>query len=98
MTADIRERVMSARYLTVLAFSAGLGALALPAASSAQAPAAPKTGYKAPLAADGHPDLQGVWTSATVTRLERNPRDGAALALTEAQAHKIEAKTQAQID
>ena len=34
----------------------------------------PKTGYKAPLAADGHPDLQGVWTNATVTRLERNPR------------------------
>ena len=90
---------MSVKELKALAFSAAIGVVALPAALAwAQPPLPPKTGYKAPLAADGHPDLQGVWTSATVTRLERNPRDGTSLVLTEAQVAKIEKKTQAQID
>ncbi|MBS0363431.1 MAG: hypothetical protein JSR98_18815 [Proteobacteria bacterium] len=87
---------MPARGLKSLAFSAALGVLAAPAL--AQPPAAPATGYKAPLAADGHPDLQGVWTNAAITRLERNPRYGSKLALSDAEARTIEGKTQAQID
>jgi hypothetical protein len=90
---------MLAKGLKALAFSAAIGIVALPASLTwAQPPVPPKTGYKAPLAADGHPDLQGVWTSATVTRLERNPHDGAGMVLTEAETKKIENKTQAQID
>ena len=37
----------------------------------AWAQTAPKATYKAPRLADGHPDLQGIWTNATVTPLER---------------------------
>jgi hypothetical protein len=42
----------------------------------AQAPAAPQPGepWRPPLAADGHPDLQGVWTNASITTLERADR------------------------
>ena len=70
---------MSAKGLKALAFSVVLGTLILPAAMAwAQPPVPPKTGYKAPLAADGHPDLQGVWTSATVTRLEHSRATGRA--------------------
>lgn len=48
------------------------GALAYLAATALQAQA-PKSGklWTAPRTPDGHPDLQGVWTSATVTPLER---------------------------
>ena len=41
-------------------------ALALGGVASAQEP------WKAPRAADGHPDLQGVWTNASLTSLERS--------------------------
>lgn len=30
--------------------------------------------YRPPMANDGHPDLQGVWTNASITTLERNAR------------------------
>src|SRR5207302_379097 len=46
--------------------------------------------YKAPRDAYGHPDLQGVWTNWSMTRLERNPRYGKDLTLTEEQVRKIE--------
>src|SRR6201996_3773796 len=98
MPADTWERDMRGKGLKAFAFSTAMGIAALPALAQAQPPAPPKTGYKAPLAADGHPDLQGVWTSATVTRLERNPKYGPNLTLTDAEVRKIEAKTKAQID
>jgi hypothetical protein len=41
-------------------------------------------------AVDGHPDLQGVWTSATLTRLERPEEFGDRLVLTDAEVRKIE--------
>jgi hypothetical protein len=43
-------------------------ASALSTAASAQQP------YVAPRAADGHPDLQGTWTNASITTLERADR------------------------
>ena len=89
---------MLAKGLRALALSVAFALVAAPLAAHAQAPAAPKTGYKAPLAADGHPDLQGVWTSATVTRLERNSRWSPNLAMTDAETRKIEGQVQAQID
>lgn len=39
------------------------------------APSGAQTGdYRPPLSNDGHPDLQGVWTNASITTLERNER------------------------
>ena len=71
--------------------------LASPAMSSDQAPR-PATTWKAPRTADGHPDLEGVWSNAAITRLERNPRHGDTLVMTEAQVRKIESRNQALID
>ena len=46
--------------------------------------------WKTPRTAHGRPDLQGTWTSATLTRLERADEFGDRRALTEAEAAKIE--------
>ena len=89
---------MLATTLKALACAAVLGLTLTSALAHAQPPAPSKTGYKAPRTADGHPDFQGTWTSATVTRLERNPRFGVSLVLTDVETRNIEAKTQAQID
>jgi hypothetical protein len=59
--------------------------LAMPALAADQAPA-----WKAPRTIDGDPDLQGVWTSATLTRLERAEEFGERRALTAAEVRKIE--------
>ena len=50
-----------------------LGGLAISAALFAQtpAPAAKSKSWTAPRTPDGHPDLQGIWSNATVTPLER---------------------------
>jgi hypothetical protein len=72
-----------------------LGA-AIAAAPLAMAQAPAKTAAKAPAkmsrTADGHPDLQGIWTNVTLTPLER-PEDLAGKAtLTEAEAKAYEQK------
>jgi hypothetical protein len=48
--------------------------------------------YKAPRLGDGSPDLQGVWTNATQTPLERSAELGTRRALTRAEAEAIEKK------
>jgi len=40
-------------------------------------------GWKTPRTVDGHPSLEGVWTNATLTTLERDPKLGDRLVLTE---------------
>jgi hypothetical protein len=77
-------------------FAGALAFVAAPALAADHAPR-PATIWKAPRAADGHASLEGVWTNAAITRLERNARHGATLALTDAQVKAIEARTQAQI-
>jgi hypothetical protein len=62
-------------------------ALAL-AALPAMAAAAPA--YHAARNAFGQPDLSGVWTNATITRLERDPKYGERLVLTPEEARAIE--------
>jgi len=46
--------------------------------------------WRAPRTADGHPDLQGMWTSATITPLERPNEYGGRRALTQEEAARLE--------
>ena len=71
--------------------------VAAPALAGDQAPR-PVTTYKAPRAADGHASLEGVWTNASMTRLERNPRFGKDLVLTEADVERIEGRNRRLIE
>jgi len=61
---------MTFRFTTSLAFALTLAALA-PLTAVAQAPAPAAKRSTVPRAADGHPDLQGIWTNATITPFER---------------------------
>ena len=61
-------------------------AAALLAASGLAAPAP----YQAPRNAFAQPDLSGVWSNATITRLERDPKYGERLVLTPAETRAIE--------
>ena len=81
---------MDSRLLVIaLATVALAGSAALPAAAQTN-PAVVAKGYKAPRNAFGQPDLSGVWSNATITRLERDPKYGERLALTPAEADAIE--------
>jgi hypothetical protein len=79
---------------------ASLGAIAALAAAYAiaqapaakTAPAANTKTWTVPRLADGHPDLQGVWTNATLTPLERAPQFANKPTLTEEEAAKAEAQ------
>jgi hypothetical protein len=54
--------------------------------------------YQPPRLADGRPDLQGDWTNASLTRLERNAAYGDTLVMSEARAAEIEGKNRALIE
>ena len=53
--------------------------------------------YKAPRTADGHPDLQGNWTNATITPLERPDKFADKLVLTQEEAAALE-RTEAEFN
>ncbi|MDP3738788.1 MAG: hypothetical protein Q8R02_15445 [Hyphomonadaceae bacterium] len=57
----------------VLRLSSALFIFGFAGLAEAQAPDV-KTSYAPPRAADGHPDLQGTWTNASITTLERADR------------------------
>ena len=78
---------MSDRLFVVTMLSAlVLGAPAIAAAAPAK--------WQAPRTADGHPDLQGIWTNATITPLERPKEFGERLVISEAEAKTIESQNQ----
>jgi hypothetical protein len=61
------------------------GALALTSLATLEAQTKPKT-WTVPRTPDGKPDLQGVWTNATLTPLERPATANGKLTLTDAEA------------
>jgi hypothetical protein len=73
-----------------------IAALVSVVTTTAQAPAKPATGQagSVPRTPDGHPDLQGVWTNATLTPLERPRNLGDRKYLTEAEAAALEAQAE----
>src|SRR6266566_4361211 len=67
---------MSYRFLVPMCAPAAIAAMLLspaPAAGQANTKSSAKT-WAAPRTADGQPDLQGLWTNATITPFER-PKD-----------------------
>ena len=77
--------------LLALALAASTLTLAAAAPALGQTdPAAVAKGYKAPRNAFGQPDFSGVWSNATITRLERDPKYGERLTLTADEAKAIE--------
>jgi len=73
------------------ALLAGLGVAVLAAPAVFAAAAAPAAGaYKAPMNAYGQPDLEGTWTNATLTALERPKEYGTRQAMTPEEVKKIE--------
>src|SRR6201999_4548377 len=81
---------MNTNKLISLLACAAVSALALSAASAAPAAPSASAAYKAPLNAYGQPDLEGTWTNASLTVLERPKEYGSRRALTEDETKKIE--------
>src|SRR5580692_5937573 len=80
---------MNAKRLTALLAGAAISALATPSVFAATA--APASGaYNAPLNEYGQPDLEGTWTNATLTTLERPKEYGTRSALSAEEVAKIE--------
>src|ERR1700675_1621867 len=80
---------MSTKKFTALMAGAAISALAVSAAlAGAASPAA--GAYKAPLNAYGQPDLEGTWTNATLTVLERPKEYGERRGMTEEEVKKVE--------
>jgi hypothetical protein len=75
--------------LLVAAGAAALICGAAPAMAQTS-PTAVAKGYHAPRTAFGQPDISGVWSNATITRLERDPKYGDRLELTTDEAKAIE--------
>src|SRR4051812_32564172 len=84
---------MLLRHFAVLLAASALTATTAPAALAQSDPAAVAKGYKAPRDAWGHPDLSGVWSPATITRLERDSALGERLVLSAAEAKALEGAT-----
>ena len=81
------------RYSTLLSrifVTLAVSAAGLPGAHADDQVPAKKSAWKAPRTLDGQPDLQGNWTNATLTQLERAPQFGTRLNLTAAEAAEIE--------
>ncbi len=64
--------------------------LAIPAAAQVPAVKAKNTNTTLPRTPDGHPDLQGYWTNATITPLERPAQWAGKVTLTDAEAAVFE--------
>ena len=86
---------MSVCRLSIVLACAALTALAVTPALAQTDPAAAAKGYKAPRDAWGRPDFSGVWSPATITRLERDPALRDRLVLSDAEAKALEGENAA---
>src|SRR4051812_38310355 len=77
---------MSYRFLACITALALVSALSMPG----QTPAAKAKSTVVPKAPDGHSDLQGVWTNATLTPMERPAAFAGKATATEAEAKAFE--------
>jgi len=84
----MKYRMSGARVLlgSILSVACVFSAPALHAADAKKS----ASGWKVPRTPDGKPDLQGNWTNATLTQLERSPEQGDRKVLTPEEAKKIE--------
>ena len=76
------------RFLIALAFLASVPAVHLAGQSSPGSKPSPSTAI--PRTADGRPDLGGMWTNVTITRLERPAEFGNKLTISDAEAMAYE--------
>ena len=79
---------MSTKQSIALGIGAAISALIM--SSLFAAASATTGGYKAPLNTYGQPDLEGTWTNATLTVLERPKEYGARLVMTPEEVKKVE--------
>ena len=77
--------------LAIAALMATCAVAQSPAVAAAEKTSPKARTWTAPRLPDGHPDLQGVWTNATLTPLERAPQFANKPTLTEEEAGKAEA-------
>jgi hypothetical protein len=80
---------MNIRKFTLLMAGAAMSLLAASSALAAPSAAAPGA-YKVPLNAYGQPDLEGTWTNATLTVLERPKEYGNRKVMTDEEVKKVE--------
>jgi hypothetical protein len=85
----MRQPILITRVLITVAATVFGSSLALNAQSD-ERPPVKKSAWKVLRTVDGQPDLQGNWTNATLTQLERAPQLGTRLNLTEEEAARIE--------
>ena len=79
---------MNTRHLSAIFVGAAISTLIT---SPLFAAAKPTAGvYKAPLNAYGQPDLEGTWTNATLTALERSKEYGTRQVMTAEEVKKVE--------
>ncbi len=80
-----------------MAIAAGAALWLAPMPVSGQSGSAPPKPWSVPRMLDGRPDLQGFWTNATITPLER-PNGFTSGVLTEAEAQRLEKQVAARQD
>jgi hypothetical protein len=72
--------------------SLGVVSILLASTLAAQTPGGKSKNWTVPLAGDGHPDLQGIWTNVTLTPMQRPAQLANKATLTDAEATAYEKK------